>query len=82
VAFDQFPWFRHAGVSDLLHVELVTPDHLRWPTIDADLSVRSIEKPGEFPLVSRVVATKTPKRAVAATRQKTGRGRSGRRRAK
>lgn len=53
VAFDQFPWFRHARVSDLFQVELVTPDHLRWPTIDADLSVRSIEHPEEFPLVSR-----------------------------
>jgi hypothetical protein len=53
VAFDQFPWFRHARVSDLFQVELVTPDQLRWPTIDADLSVRSIEHPEEFPLVSR-----------------------------
>jgi hypothetical protein len=45
VAFDQFPWFRHARVSDLFQVEFVTPDHLRWPTIDADLSVRSISIP-------------------------------------
>jgi hypothetical protein len=53
VSFDHFPWFRHARVSDLLQVELAGPDHLRWPTIDADVHVRSIEHPEEFPLVSR-----------------------------
>lgn len=53
VSFDHFPWFRHARVSDLLQVELAGPDHLRWPTIDADVHVRSIEHPEEFPLASR-----------------------------
>lgn len=76
VAFDHFPWFRHARVSDLFQVELAAPGHLRWPTIDADVHVRSIEHPEEFPLVSRVMPKKTPKRAVHAKTAKTRRARS------
>jgi len=73
VAFDQFPWFRHARVSDLFHVELAGPEHLRWPTIDADLSVRSIEHPEEFPLVSRPERVKEmPERAYQARRAASG----------
>ncbi len=71
VAFDQFPWFRHARVSDLFQVELVGPDHLRWPTIDADLSVRSIEHPEEFPLVSQPERVKE-RAALAYDRKRDG----------
>lgn len=53
VAFDQFPWFRHTRVEDIFRVELAGPDHLHWPAIDADLSLRAIEHPDEFPLISR-----------------------------
>ena len=74
VAFDQFPWFRDARVSDLFQVELVAPGHLRWPTIDADVSVRSIEHPEEFPLISQPERVKErPVRAYEAKRESTGR---------
>ena len=53
VAFDAFPWFRHATIEELLAVELVAPHHLRWPALDVDLAVESIERPADFPLVSR-----------------------------
>jgi hypothetical protein len=53
--FSEFPWFREAPIGKLLNVELPTADHLYWPDLDVDLSVRSIERPDEFPLVSRVV---------------------------
>ena len=53
LAFDDFPWFRHAAISDVLNVELAAPGHLRWPTLDIDLSLASVEHPAEFPLVSR-----------------------------
>ena len=79
--FAKFPWFEEATIAQILDVELAGPGHLHWPALDVDLAVRSIEKPAESPLVSRVVATKAPKPAVAATPRKTGRGRSGRRRA-
>jgi hypothetical protein len=53
VSFAEFPWFREAPIGKLLNVEWPAADHLYWPDLDVDLSVRSIERPEEFPLVSR-----------------------------
>jgi hypothetical protein len=56
VRFDDFPWFRQATIEALTHVEWPSPDHLYWPLLDVDLSVRSVRRPADFPLVSRVTA--------------------------
>ena len=48
--FSEFPWFENAPVSRITNVEWPSPDHLYWPDLDVDLSVRSIEHPEEFPL--------------------------------
>lgn len=53
VSFADFPWFADAPVGKIVNVERPSQDHLYWPELDVDLSVRSIEAPGEFPLVSR-----------------------------
>lgn len=53
VSFDKFPWFADASVSKIVNVEWPSADHLFWPDLDVDLSVRSIENPDEFPLISR-----------------------------
>ena len=53
VLFDQFPWFKQATVEQLTTVEWPTPDHLYWPQLDVDLSVNSIRRPQDFPLVSQ-----------------------------
>ena len=53
VPFDQFPWFKQATVEQLTTVEWPTPDHLYWPQLDVDLSVSSILRPQDFPLVSQ-----------------------------
>ena len=50
VSFAYFPWFAEASVSKITQVEWPTEDHLYWPALDIDLSVRSIEHPEEFPL--------------------------------
>ena len=52
VGFQDFPWFEHASVSQILRVERPERDHLYWPELDIDLSVYSIERPERFPLVS------------------------------
>jgi hypothetical protein len=54
--FDEFPWFREAAIGQLLDVRIAAPGHLRWPSLDIDLSVASLERPADFPLVSRVQA--------------------------
>ena len=53
VPFADFPWFKSATIEQLSDVERPTEDHLYWPTIDVDLSVESIRKPENFPLVSK-----------------------------
>jgi hypothetical protein len=53
VAFSEFPWFADAAVAKIVNVEWPSADHLYWPDLDVDLSVRSIERPEEFPLTSR-----------------------------
>ena len=35
-------------------VQWPTADHLYWPQLDVDLSVASIRKPDDFPLLARV----------------------------
>ena len=56
VRFQDFPWFRQATIEALTHVEWPTADHLYWPQLDVDLSVRSIRTPAVFPLVSTATA--------------------------
>ncbi len=52
VAFSEFPWFASAPVAKIVNVEWPSTDHLYWPELDIDLSVRSIESPEHFPLKS------------------------------
>ncbi|MDO9235449.1 MAG: DUF2442 domain-containing protein [Aquabacterium sp.] len=52
--FEQFPWFKKATIEQLSDVQLPAADHLYWPRLDVDLSVASIRKPSDFPLISHV----------------------------
>jgi len=54
LSFDQFPWFKQATVDAILNLELPTPRHLRWPDLDVDLAVDSIEHPERYPLKSKL----------------------------
>ena len=56
LAFDEFPWFRDATIAQLAEIERPAGGHLRWPALDVDLSVDSIEHPDQYPLVSGVGA--------------------------
>lgn len=53
VAFADFPWFELVPIGKLVNVQWPSEDHLYWPDLDIDLSVRSIEHPQDFPLISR-----------------------------
>lgn len=53
LSYEQFPWLRQATVKQIVNVEWPAPDHLYWPSLDIDLSVSSIRRPEDFPLVSR-----------------------------
>jgi hypothetical protein len=53
LAFDDFPWFRDATIAEVTNVEEPRPGHLRWPKLDVDLDIKSIEDPERYPLVAR-----------------------------
>ena len=51
--FDQFPWFRDAGISQITNVQLLHESHLYWPDLDVDLSLTIIQSPEKYKLVSK-----------------------------
>lgn len=51
--YSDFPWFRNATPAQIDRVEWPSPDHLYWPALDIDLSVESIRRPQDFPLVAK-----------------------------
>lgn len=53
LAFEDYPWFRRASVDAILRLERPRSGHLRWPELDVDLSVDSIEHPERYPLMAR-----------------------------
>ena len=53
LSFENFPWFKNASVTGIHNVQLLNARHLRWPDLDIDLAVESIEHPEQFPLIAR-----------------------------
>lgn len=51
LSFKDFPWFQDAPVKDVFHAQMESENHLRWPDLDIDLTVESIQDPGTYPLV-------------------------------
>ena len=51
--FERFPWFRDATMRQITNVELRFGSHLRWPDLDVDLHVDSLDEPDRFPLVAK-----------------------------
>lgn len=37
--FTEFPWFQHAPLSAVFHIERPQAHHLYWPDLDVDLTV-------------------------------------------
>ena len=53
LSFEEFPWFRGATAVQVSNVERPRARYLRWPDLDVDLTLDSIEHPEKYPLVSR-----------------------------
>ena len=49
--YTEYPWFREARVAEILDVQLLHEDHLHWPELDVDLSLKSLRDPDAYPLV-------------------------------
>ena len=70
VPFKEFPWFRDARIGEIMLVERPSPHHLRWPDLDIDLAVESIEHPDRFPLRSRARPQQSLRRPAPARPRK------------
>ncbi len=64
VPFKEFPWFQDARIREIMLVERPSRHHLRWPDLDIDLAVESIESPERFPLVSSARPNKRLKQSA------------------
>jgi hypothetical protein len=51
--YEEYPWFKEARIADIINVELLHDFHIRWPGLDVDLSLTSLEDPSKTPLVYR-----------------------------
>ena len=51
--FDHFPWFADGTIREITAVERPFPGQLRWPLLDVDLTLSSIENPDDYPLVAQ-----------------------------
>jgi len=51
LSYEEFPWFQNAPVRKVFSVVAESPEHLRWPELDVDVSMESIRDPGAFPMV-------------------------------
>ena len=61
----QYPWFKGASVEEVLDVESPRTGHLRWPLLDIDLHIDSLQHPERYPLT----AVPAPHKRVARTRK-------------
>lgn len=51
VAFDDYPVFQTATVSQIYAIQRVSPTQFHWPELDADIELEALERPERFPLV-------------------------------
>lgn len=48
---EDLPWFRKAKIDDVLNLAWDHDMRRRWPALDADLSIDSLEHPDRYPVV-------------------------------
>ncbi|MCH8250716.1 MAG: DUF2442 domain-containing protein [Proteobacteria bacterium] len=53
LSYDDFPWFIDAPIGKIINVERPSPGHFRWPELDIDIDIESIEHPEKFPLKAK-----------------------------
>ena len=53
LSYDDFPWFKDAPISKIINVKQAAPGHIRWPELDVDVNIESIDHPEKFPLKAK-----------------------------
>ena len=50
VPFEDYPVFREATVIQIYNLQRLSSDQFYWPELDADIELKALENPEEFPL--------------------------------
>jgi hypothetical protein len=53
LSYDDFPWFKDVPIGKILNVEQMASGHFRWPDLDIDIDIESIEHPEKYPLKAK-----------------------------
>jgi hypothetical protein len=51
--YSRFPWFKEATIAQVTNVSAESDTHLYWPDLDVDLSLKILQDPNAYPLVSK-----------------------------
>ncbi len=51
--YDEFPWVKDAPVGQVVNVIEEHEGQLRWPDLDVDIGVDTLEHPERFPLKAK-----------------------------
>ncbi len=51
--FEKFPWFADATIKQISHFEIQGEGHVYWADLDIDLSIKIIENPDNYKLISK-----------------------------
>lgn len=57
LAHADYPWFKEAKLAAIYNLKLLHGTHLRWPDLDVDLELDSLQRPGNYPLVYKIDGT-------------------------
>lgn len=50
ISFSDFPWFKDATVDQIFDFQQISPEQLRWKSLDIDIEIGSLKNPHFFPL--------------------------------
>jgi hypothetical protein len=51
ISFADYPAFHKATVDEIFNYQVISPEQFRWPVLDIDIELDSLENPSLFPLV-------------------------------
>lgn len=51
LSYSKFPWFKKAKINEVMSVRLIRKHHLRWPSLDVDVHIDSLNQPEHYPLI-------------------------------
>src|SRR5947207_3715999 len=64
--YERHPWFKDATVAEISNVQFFFGHHLRWPDLDVDLDLDSLQHPERYPLIAKYTPRRENRRKKAA----------------